>query len=65
MVLMQSTGLLSGSVKISACSAHLCNDLADHCCDMDANEDGEFACFDIKLGWEWDDIDLSARADTW
>ena len=40
---------------------HLCNDLADHCCDIDANEDGEFACFDIKLGWEWDDIDISVR----
>jgi hypothetical protein len=40
---------------------HLSNELADNCCKIDAAEDRDFAYFDIKLGWEWDDIDISVH----
>jgi hypothetical protein len=40
---------------------HLCTELADHCCQIDEAEDSEFAYLDIKLGWVWDDIDISVR----
>ena len=37
---------------------HLCKELADKDCEFDSDEDREFAYFDIKLAWEWDDIDI-------
>ena len=32
--------------------------LADKRCRLDADEDREFAYFDIKLNWDFDDIDI-------
>jgi len=40
---------------------HLRTELADKCCKIDAAEDQNFAYFDITLGWEWDDIDITVH----
>ena len=37
---------------------HLGNELADQHCEIQADKDIDFAYFDIKLPWEWNDIDI-------
>jgi len=41
---------------------HLSNELADHRCEIHGEEDRDFAYFEIKLDWDWNDIDIYVHA---
>ena len=52
------TGLLHERETLGHFLHQLIRELADHGCEFDADEDSDFAYFDIKLAWELDDLDI-------
>jgi hypothetical protein len=41
---------------------HLCEQIADHSCEFDSEEDNDYAYFYLKFPWHSDDIDISVHA---
>jgi hypothetical protein len=52
------TSLIRERATLGLFLNQLCKELADQRCEVDADEVGDFAYFDIKLACDTDDIDI-------